>query len=233
MINELKGEWLLSPEYDQADLIIFRSDNVYLIYNELDYEGLEPEKHQYNVCFDDNITRTAIVETGKWSYNNSSQELILTNRNFIKEHSEFNNLYGKGNKLTFFVKELADNKLNLCSVEKENSCDIYINNANYSGNKDKVFYKEVSKKISDTGNQVKEILLSGYETELRLTYEFSKGPDRLTIEDKNGRVLFSADTITASERKTAEIPLKGITRLVFRIDNKQVNSKWEIMAEIK
>jgi len=68
---------------------------------------------------------------------------------------------------------------------------------------------------------------------LKLSYEFYKEPDQLILEDKSGKVLFNTDRIATSKRKTIEIPLKGVTKLVFKISNEQNNSKWKINVEIK
>ena len=224
-------EWSIHPEYDEADVIIFRSDNTYLLYDELDYEALEPEKYKYNIFFDDGILRTAFVESGNWSYNASNNQIILTNRNFIKENSEFSGSHSKEKALAFGLKKLTDKELVLCSVEKENLCDTYIRNPNYTKNENRVFYQEVTEAYSGTGNQTKEILLSGYETELKVNYEFNKQTDQLIIEDRSGKQLITATTAATNGKE--EITLRGVTKLTLKIKTNSPDAKWSFKVEIK
>ncbi len=83
------------------------------------------------------------------------------------------------------------------------------------------------------GSQTKEILLSGYETELKLSYDFHDVADHLIIKNKRGKELFSKKNNETNGKMTKEIPLRGITNLIFIVKSNQKNSKWEIKAEIK
>jgi hypothetical protein len=79
--------------------------------------------------------------------------------------------------------------------------------------------------------QTKEIFLSGYETELNLSYDFFKNADQLLIEDNNGKEIFSTE-MTAT-RGVREIPLRGKTKLVLKVTSSQEESRWRIISEIK
>jgi hypothetical protein len=229
----LLGEWSLSPDYDEADVIIFRSDNTYLVYSELDYQGFEPEKYDYNVFFDNGIDRTAIVETGKWKYEANEQKLILFSRVFLKEKSDFNNQNGVKSRVIFLIGSVTTNELKLCSLDDKNSCDTYVKNANFTGNETKFYYREIAEDYSSRGQQTKTLDLSGYERDLKVSYEFFKEPDELIIEDRKGKVLFSTEMISTSESQTAEIDLRGVTQLVFKVNCSKPESKWKYSIDIK
>ena len=230
--EKIAGEWLLKTNYEAPDLIIFRSDNKYFVYNDMDFMGTPNNTKPYEIVFD-NKAVTAMTETGEWHYHQSMNQIILTNRNFIKKASEFNSYYGKEGKLVFKVKSLKNNELIICSEIKENSCDTYIRNANLTGDNNITFYQEITDNYTGTGSQKKEILLSGYETELKLSYDFYKEADQLTVTDKNGKELFSTKMESTNERIEKEISIRGVTNLIFRINSSKPNSKWELELDIK
>ena len=70
----------------------------------MDFMGTPNNTKQHGIVFD-NLAVTAITETGEWNYHQSTNQIILTNRNFTMEASEFSNYYGKEEKLVFKVKE--------------------------------------------------------------------------------------------------------------------------------
>ena len=226
------GEWLLKTSYEAPDLIIFRSDNKYFVYNDMDFMGRPGNTAKYEIVFDNKAT-TALTETGKWYYNPVDSGITLTDRNFIKEVSEFNSYYGKKESLVFKVKKMSNEELTLCLTDKKNKCDTYIMNANFTGDPNKTFYQEQTEDYEGTGSQTKEISLSGYETELKLSYEFYKEANQLTITDKSGKELFATEMMSTNGTKTVEIPLRGVTKLVFKVKSSEPSSKWEITAEIK
>ena len=73
----------------------------------------------------------------------------------------------------------------------------------------------------------------GYETELKLSYDFYKEPDQLVITDRNGKELFNTEMVATNGRKTAEISLRGVTKLVLKVESSKPSSKWRIKVEIK
>ena len=231
--EKIPGEWTLEISNDgdwYPDVIIFRSDYKYLVFNDMDFVGMPGTSTEFDIIMD-NQTATALTETGKWIYDKAGNQIILADRNFIKENSLFNKYYGKGEKLILKVKKITEKKVVLCY--NGNQCDTYIRNYNPRGDPDLIFYRELTKEFSGTGSQCKEILLSGYETELKLSYDFYENADQLIIEDKSGKELFSTKMTATNGRRTKELPLRGITKLVFKVTSSQESSKWKIKAEIK
>jgi hypothetical protein len=118
----------------------------------------------------------------------------------------------------------------LCS--EENKCDPYIKNYNPRGVSDIAFYRELRKDYTGTGSQTKKIHLSGYETKLKLSYEFYKEADQFTITDKSGKELFSTEMVATNGIIAKEIALRGVTQLIFKVKSSKLSSKWEFAAEI-
>lgn len=226
--KKIRGEWLLKSAYESPDIIIFRSDKTYLVYNDNDFGGLEYTKESDIIL--DNKAVTAVTETGRWSYASVANLIILTERNFIVEDSEFNSYYGKERRLAFRLKKLTDQELVLSSLEKRDHHDTYLKNARYIKGNDEVFYREMTKKYAGKGAQSTEITLSGYETNLKLKYVFYKDPHQLVIEDRNGKELFNTN-MTNGEKEVA-IPLRGVTKLVFKVKSSKPNTKWKFSVEI-
>ena len=123
--------------------------------------------------------------------------------------------------------------MTICSEVKENNCDTYIRNANLTKDNNKTFYRELTDNYTGTGSQEKEVFLSGYETELKLSYDFYKEADQLTITDKSGEELFSTEMIATNGRKTKEITLRGVTQLTVKVVSSKPSSKWKVKVEIK
>lgn len=231
--DKILGEWTLEMSDDgdwYPDVIIFRSDNKYLVFNDMDFIGMPGTSTKFDIIMD-NQTATALTETGKWTYDQTCNQIILTNRNFIKENSLFNDYYGKGKILSLEVKNITDKKVVLCY--DKNYCDTYIKNYNSRGDSGMISYRELTKEFTGTGSQSKEILLSGYETELKLSYDFYEKADHLIIEDKSGKELFSTEMTATNRRRAKEIPLRGITKLMFKLTSSFKSSKWKIKVEIK
>lgn len=227
------GEWTIEIcKYGDwyPILIIFRSDNKYLVFNDRDFTGILDTTAQFNIITDDQ-TVTALIETGRWTYDRAGNQLLLTDRNFIKEYSMFNDneYYGRGEKLILKVKHLTDEKVVLCF---DGRCDTYFRNYSPRGFRD-IFYRELTEEFTGIGSQTKEIQLSAYETELKLSYDFGKDADQLIIEDRSGRQLFATGMIPTNGKRTQEISLRGITKLVLKVTSSQESSEWTIKAEIK
>ncbi len=233
--ENLVGSWFRSCDVCEFnDLIILRSDHKYFVYNpnsaDIGSFELTGELKSNDIRIDG--AYTAISEKGIWDYDTSTKDLVFTERSILEEWTDFSEVYGKSKELKFYLKELTENEIELCNKEgKQLLCEKY--ERNNSENDSITFYKEVTEDFTGTGSQVKEILLSGYETELKLSYEFYKEPDELIIEDRSGKVLFTTNMVSTSERKTMELSLRGVTKLAFKIRNERTSSKWKIMAEIK
>ena len=233
--DKILGEWMVEISDDGdwlPDVIIFRSDNKYLIFNDLDFVWMiDDTLPEFSILMDERGAVTALTETGSWIYNESSNQIILTERNFIKENSLFNEYYGKGDKLIFEVKNITFDSLDICYREKK--CDTYIKNYNPGGNRDMMFYREQVESYIGNGSQENDIYLSGYETELKISYNFFEEADQLTVTDKNGKELFSTKMESTNERIEKEISIRGVTNLIFRINSSKPNSKWELELDIK
>lgn len=223
------GEWLHRTDYEAPDLIVFRPDNRYSVYNDMDFIGME--NSVADIIFDDK-SATAITETGNWVYDKVTNQVVLMDRNFIKKNSEFNSYQGKGDKLVFRLEQINDRELTLCLVSKENGCDTYIKNTNFMEKEGKVFYEELIEEYSGMGSQIKEILLSGYETELKLIFDFYKEADQLTVVDGSGRVLFTTGMVGTDERVMEEVSLRGVTKLILKVSSSKLSSKWKFTTEI-
>lgn len=89
-----------------------------------------------------------------------------------------------------------------------------------------------TKSFAGAGNATKELELTGKETELKLSYEFYKEADQLTVEDQNGNQLFSTGMETTEEVKKTEVPLSNVTKLVFKVKADKPSSKWKFTAEL-
>lgn len=226
--KRLHGSWFLVCDVCEFnDLIILRSDYKYFIYNpnSADIGSFEQtgELKSNDIRIDG--AYTAMSEKGIWNYNPSTKELILKERNILDEWTDFSEAYGRAKELTFYLKQLSEDEMELCfNKEGKQLCEKYERN-----NK----YHEIIEAYSGSGSQTKEIVLSGYETELKLTYDFYKESDQLIIEDRSGKRLFSTDMIATNGRRIAEVPLRGATRLVFKVTSSASSSKWKIKVEVK
>ena len=228
--KKILGAWVLTGDYEAPDAIIFRSDNTYLVYNDIDYTDSDYGKDS-SIKLDDNESVTALVEMGKWTYDSKSRLIKLRERNFILESSEFNRCYGKARELAFKLKKLTSKELILCSLDKESWCNRYAKNTRSSRGKDDVFYKEISRSYSGRGGQTIKIPLSGSETALKLQEISCEAPFQLVVENRNKQHL--ATITDMSNCKEVEIPLRGVTLLVLKMHSSHPDTKWEFAVEIK
>lgn len=235
--NKLYGSWVLKSNYEFPDVIIFRSDHKYFVYNSNNVSpeslGLTENLKNGDILIDGSYT--SMTEKGIWLYIPDTKKLILKERNILSEWTDFSAAYGKSKEIYFHLKELSENKLILCFDKKgEQACDEYEKHWSYITKSGiKVFYKEITNEYIGTGSQEKEILLSGYETELKLTYEFYEKADQLTIMDGTGKEIFSVKMISTNREKNEIIYLQGVTKLVFKVTSDKADSKWKIKIDIK
>lgn len=239
----LVGEWTLelANSCDTPDLIIFRSDNKYLIFNDMDFVGMEEtdEFDKSNVHFDIEGVVTALVETGNWVYEPITRELTLSGREFLKKYSLFSNFHGKEARLLFKIEGITDKELILRSLNASGSCDGYIKNYNPNPNRckaiigDIIFYKDVAKIYSGIGTTTTDLFLSGYETELKLNYQLQKSPGKIVLENRKGEELFSTEMEITNGVQTKQIPLRGVTRLIIKVICTDPGTKWNLEVDIK
>ena len=235
--EKLYGSWSLISDNEFPDLIIFRSDHKYFVYNS-NSVATESIGLTENLKSDDiwiNNAYTSMTEKGIWSFEPSTKELVLKERKILETWTDFSEAYGKSSELRFYLKEITDSVIQLCfNKEGKQLCDKYERSWSYTSNKNtKIFYTEVFKEYAGTGIKTKEVLLSGYETELKLSCEFYDEPDELIIYDHNGKELYRSGMMATIKKEVKTINLSGITKLIFKIDNKDFNSKWKFSVEIK
>lgn len=236
-VEKIQGSWCLSSDYEFPDVIIFRSDGNYFVYNSNSVNtesiGLKENLTGNDILI--NGAYTSMTEKGVWNYNPSTKELILKERNILKEWTDFSEAYGKSPELKFYLKEINDSLLQICFEKNEKKfCDKFEKNWSYISDKGvKILYEEISKENSGVGSLTKEFLLSGYETELKLSYEFYKEADELIVYDNNGKELHRTGIRATTKNETATINLSGVTKLMFKIKSKDTTSKWRFSVEVQ
>lgn len=229
----LLGEWTLEISADgdwQPDVIVFRSDNHYFVFNDFDFEGLPGNSNRSDIIFDNGMV-TALTEFGKWEYDKDSKQIFLFDRDFVKQNSLFNSYYGKDEPLILNVEKRDTNQLTLCKTEK--LCDSYHRNYSPGNYSERVFYSELSEEFVGQGSQIREINLSGLETELTLSYDLPENEDYLSIEDSNENIIFKTENYTLTDKGETEVSLKGVTTLILKINVNKENVEWRINAEIR
>ncbi len=234
--NELLGSWALSSSYEFPDIIIFRSDYTYLVYNPNNADIGSEETTGQLKSNDIRIhgAYTSMIEKGIWTYDPSTKELILKERNILEEWSDFSDAYGKSDVLKFHLKQLDESKIKFCFKKQGGElCDFYEKNWSYlTNNGTKIFYQELIKNYVGTGSQEKEIYLSGYETELKISLDFYSKADLLKAIDENGEELFSTGMTGTNGIKEYDIVLSGQTKLIFKIISSKSSSKWKFTAKL-
>ncbi|MGC6414471.1 MAG: hypothetical protein ACON5K_07205 [Bacteroidia bacterium] len=96
-INDTKlyGRWLLEGNYDCPDMLEFKKNNVYIIYNDCGAED----------------PTSPIVEIGNWKLKDNF--IVLYNRDFRVKNSDFSSYHGVESEFLFKVKEITANKMKL------------------------------------------------------------------------------------------------------------------------
>ena len=229
--RDILGEWLLKTDYESPDEIIFRSDNTYLVYNDMEYSELDCDKAS-SIRIDDDESVTALTETGTWAYDNKRNLLTLEQRKFVSKSSEFNRYHGKAPKLCFKVKKLTDKELILCSPDKKVGCDAYEKNANPTNDPNAVFYTEIRKDYSGQEAKVIEVPLSGTETEVNFSNISCESPTELTLENKKHEQIFTQHLQPSQSGHTITTSLRGVTLLTIKIDTVE-DKPWSFRVEIK
>ena len=230
--DKLIGSWITNTSYEHPDVVIFRSDGKYFIYNSnsVDVGSLGLTR---NLPSDDIIINgayTTMTERGTWEYNESSGNLFLKNRNILEEYADFSNFYGKSDELVFALKNSTETVFEVCfERESKQICEKYVKNWSHStGEDEKFFYKEIKQAFSGKVDQVEQFILSGYETELKITYDLDFS-DTLSVTD--GEVELS--NITSTQNGKIEVMLKGVTNLVLMVNRKRQSTDWSFEIEIK
>ena len=221
--ESLMGEWLMeiSDDGDWYPIIfIFRSDQEYLVFNDLDFVGFLDSPSASDIRMDNDMV-TALPERGNWHYDKIENQLILHNRNFVNENSLFNYYYGVDDSLVFFVRNFQNDSLILCTRQDEAYCDKYIKNYRPVKSHDIIYYKERSLKFSGNKNKSIEIPLSGFETEIILEFILEGRENKLILSDKKGREVFYEMISPSVDWQTRKVKIIGVTQLNIDIDQEE------------
>lgn len=162
---------------------------------------------------------------GEWERDSLGCRILFKNFMFYQDEYSFSGSQG-GNWISRV--RLVDGELRLMYSSEDN---IYYAKTELS--KPEIEKAKIVKEFTGTGITIKEALLTGNETELKLSYEFYKEPDELIVYDQNKKELHRTGMRATTKTETATINLNGVTKLVFKIENKDFNSKWKFGVEIK
>jgi hypothetical protein len=81
--------------------------------------------------------------------------------------------------------------------------------------------------FSGAGSITKEMTLTGKETSIKLSYDFYKEPDELIVYDQNNKELHRSGMRATAGTMTEVINIYNVTKLVFKVETKETNSKWK------
>lgn len=160
---------------------------------------------------------------GEWKHDSVGCEILFENFLFFSDEKSFSGSQG-GN--WYSRVQVVDGEIRLMYSSEDN---IYY--AKAESLKSKTEKVKIVKDYSGTGSSTKELSLTGKETALKLSYEFYKEPDQLIVEDQNGKQLFKTEMTATNGMQTATVPLNGVSKLVFKINSEQPNSKWRFKVE--
>lgn len=204
------GSWVYKGVSDSKkqviecpDVLVFNKDGNYSILNE---------------CYGDDIENPS-VEQGQWVFDSKENTITLKNRKFSTNYT----FHDSSPVLTLYIKESTDKSLKICFNQGKCIAENY--EKARDGNKIEDY--------SGTGNTVKELQLTGKVTSIKLSYEFYKEPDQLIIEDQNGKQLFKTEMTATNGMQSTTVPLNGVSKLVFKINSEQPNSKWRFKVELQ
>jgi hypothetical protein len=183
------------------DVLVFNPDGNYQILND---------------CYSIN-TQTPTIEQGKWIYDPKDKKIILKNRKFTTNVT----FHDSSAELTLYIKEGTGKLLKICFNYGE--CIVEKYERLSDTNKEDSYIGE--------GNSVKELQLTSKATAIRLSYHFYNESDQLIVEDKNGLQLYKTEMTYTNSIQTVTIPLKGVSKLVFKITSEHPKSKWWFKVE--
>jgi len=208
--NKIIGNWLykgtennMGQGMECPDLLVFNTDGNYSILND---------------CYGDDI-KSPIVEQGKWVYDSKEKKITLKDRIYSTNYTFHHNTPV----LTLYVKEGTAKLLKLCF--NQGNC--------IAENYEKISDGSKVENYSGSGSTTKKLQLTGKETALKLSYEFYKEPDELIIYDQNGKELHRTSMRVTTKNETVTINLSGIIKLIFKIESKDMTSKWKFSVEVK
>ncbi|MBX7204458.1 MAG: hypothetical protein K1X81_03440 [Bacteroidia bacterium] len=183
------------------DMLVFNPDGNYQILNDC-----------YSVT-----TQIPTIEQGNWIYDPKDKKITLKNRKFTTNVT----FHDSSAELTLYIKGGTGKLLKICFNYGE--CIVEKYERIPDANKEDSYLGE--------GNSVKELQLTGKVTAIRLSYHFYNESDQLIVEDKNGLQLYKTEMTNTNSIQTVTIPLKGVSKLVFKITSGHPKSKWWFKVE--
>lgn len=232
--DKILGSWALDSGTEFPDIIIFRSDHRYLVYNpnSADVGPIEPNRIPKPNNIKINGAQTARTEEGKWQYDSSREELILSDRSILETWTDFSDAYSKSAVLRFKLKDLTENRLLLCfNNQRFTQCDTYKRNWSYiKDDGSKVIYREIVERFSGQGEVSKSFQLSGYETKLKASIR-SNASAGLIVRNEIGLVLLPLKQQKGMDADF-EYELRGCTILIIEVKSNQIDSNWDVTLEI-
>lgn len=201
--EKLIGKYCFNRNNNRDSIFIFE-DNKY--------------KHQYI-----NSDGKLFFTEGEWEYDSLSSEILFKDFAFLNEEGADN--LPRGN--WFSKVDLVDDEIRLM-YSAENNIYFLKNNQLKA-----ILITETNKKFSGSGNQNKELNLTGRENILKLSYDFYKEADELIIYDQKERELYRTGMRATTKTDTATVNLSGVTKLVFKIKGNDTTSQWKFSVEVK
>lgn len=250
---------MLSSCKNQAQVLIKNSDNsINQIYGQWELkEDLWKQYTKYTKKQIDSLRTTVLkISKDKIYFENisfldscsfSSSDIKLT-KLFDKENYEYS-WYEGGEKFLLRPKDVGPliyrySKEELSKIDKvELGCEyglsiLYLKEdtliLNYVGGVT-LFMTKVpfaKKSFIGSGKSTEELVLTGEETSLKLSYDFLTEADQLIIEDEKGNELFSTGMTVTKGVKKSEIPLLNVSKLVFKVKSSKSSSKWKFTAKL-
>jgi len=232
----LIGYWTLDlegfdPEYT-PDILVIKPNNQYLVFNYLDILGMMATDGELSDTVFDNNTATAFIEKGEWSYNSSDKKLVLSKRVLIKEHSDYRSFPENTEDIHFEVLRLNDKEMILKRTSIPRTCNSFIKNFSWNPKPtDPPFYHEIKKNYIGKSSKTLTIPLSGYETDVQISYDFSGKSANIVFLNKKEEKLFEKEITENESKKAITIPIRGVTQLTIEITCKE-NTKWSIQLHL-
>ena len=132
------------------------------------------------------------------------------------------------------VKKADSKELVIHPAKDPKADNTYLKNLRMTDIEDQLLpYKEISEAYEGFGNKNCEILLSGYETCLKLTDIACTSPTQLTLENKKREILFSTTIAPGEEMQEISLPLSGVTVLTIKVDTEVQKEKWQFRVEVQ
>jgi hypothetical protein len=208
--NKVIGSWLykgVSNNKKQViecpDVLVFNKDGNYSILNE---------------CYGDDI-ENPLVEQGQWIFDSKEKTIKLKSRKFSTNYT----FHDSSPILILYINESTDKSLKIC----------FNNGKCIAENYEKTHDDNKVEDYRGIGGTVKELHLNGKVTSIKLSYEFYKEPDQLIVEDQNGKQLFKTGMTATHRMQSTTVPLNGVSKLFFKINSEQPNSKWRFKVELQ